>query len=238
MKFIVQSGFDTAFPGMKLAVGFARDVDNTLAGDTILHELRAAETELRSHWKFQNAQSHPSIKCWRVAMKRNGVSSDYPSAIESLVGQVLRGRPLANINPIVSLGNLAAITHLAPVGLFSADDDIYLRWTQAGENFTELGRTVPVAVDAGEICYATSSALVTRHFVWRQSEMAKVTEPTRRVFFVSEVLPEAGSDTAERIVTSFAANLHKFFGVHMRTAILTSDACEWEFEPATATAKR
>jgi DNA/RNA-binding domain of Phe-tRNA-synthetase-like protein len=232
MKFIIHEGFDTAFPGMKLAVGFAKGLDNTRAADPVLNELRAAEGELRAGWKFQNAQSHPSINCWRTAMKRNGVSSDFPSAIESLVGQVVRGRQLANINPVVNLGNLAAITHLAPVGLFSADDEIHLRWTREGEYFTELGRTAPVAVKAGEICYATPDALITRHFVWRQSETAKVIEQTTRLFFVSEVLPEAGTGTAERILNSFAASLERLFDVRMRTAVLTADPAEWEFEPA------
>jgi DNA/RNA-binding domain of Phe-tRNA-synthetase-like protein len=234
MKFIVHEGFDTAFPGMRLAVGFAKGLDNTLAPDSVLNKLRAAEAELRSDWRHQNAQSHPSINCWRTAMKRNGVSSDFPSAIESLVSQVVRGRPLANINPAVNLGNLAAITHLTPVGLFSADREIHLRWTREGEHFTELGRTAPVAVKAGEICYATPEALITRHFVWRQSETAKVSEQTTRLFFVSEVLQEAGTDTAERIVSSFAANFETFFGIRMRTAVLTADPIEWEFEPAMA----
>ena len=236
MKFVIENGIDRAFPGMQLAVGYAEGLDNTASGAPILAELREAENTLRARWKFPNAQSHPSIGCWRTAMKRNGVSPDFACAIESLVRQVIGGRPLANINPGVNLGNLEAIKHLTPVGLFAADRDIHLRFTREGEIFTELGRTTPVIVKPGEVCYATADALVTRHFVWRQSEEAKVTERTTRFFFVSEVLPEAGgAGTAERILRSFAAQVEKFFGVRMQAEILTAEPTEWNFAPVSMT---
>ena len=236
MKFVIHDGIDKAFPGMKLAVGFGEGLDNTASAVPILDELREAEPNLRAAWKFPNAQSHPAIGSWRTAMKRNGVSADFACAIESLVRQVIGGRALANINPAVNLGNLEAIKHLVPVGLFAADQDIHLRFTHEGETFTELGRTAPVAIKAGEICYATPGALITRHFVWRQSEEAKVTERTTTFFFVSEVLPEAGgAETAERILTSFAAQVTKFFGVQMQTAILTAQPTEWNFAPVAIT---
>jgi DNA/RNA-binding domain of Phe-tRNA-synthetase-like protein len=238
MKFIIHDRIDKAFPGMKLAVGYGEGLNNTGSGAAVLAALREAEDSRRAGWTFPNAQSHPAIGCWRVAMKRNGVSADFPCAIESLVRQVISGRPLANINPAVNLGNLDAIAHLAPVGLFSADQDIHLRQTREGELFTELGRSAPVSVKAGEICYATPGALITRHFVWRQSEEAKVTERTTRFFFVSEVLPEAGADTAERILASFAAHMETFFGIRMETAILTAEPIEYAFASTAVTEAR
>ena len=236
MKFVIENGIDKAFPGMQLAVGYAEGLDNTASADAIIAELREAENTLRAGWKFPNAQSHPSVGCWRAAMKRNGVSADFPCAIESLVRQVISGRALANINPGVNLGNLEAIKHLTPVGLFAADQDIHLRLTREGEMFTELGRTAPVMVKPGEICYATKDALVTRHFVWRQSEEAKVTERTTSFFFVSEVLPEAGgAETAEQILRSFAAQMEKYFGVRMKAEVLTAEPIEWTFAPVSMT---
>jgi len=231
MKFVIEDGIDKAFPGMILAVGHVEGLDNTASGGAILAELRVAEEALRVGWQFPNAQSHPSIACWRAAMKRNGVSADFPCAIESLVRQVVSGRALANINPGVDLGNLEAIKHLTPVGLFAAEQDIHLRFTRHGEMFTELGRSTPVPVKVGETCYATVDALVTRHFVWRQSEEAKVTTRTTKFFFVSEVLPEAGgAETAGRILQSFSAQVQKFFGVRMQTAVLTAGPMELTFD--------
>ena len=65
-----------------------------------------------------------------------------------------------------------------------------------------------------------------------------MTERTTRFFFVSEVLPEAGADTAERILASFAAHMETFFGVRMETAILTAEPIEYAFAPAAVTEVR
>ncbi len=163
-------------------------------------------------------------------MKRNGVKAAmFPSAIESLVRQVITGRHLANINPLVNLGNLVAIRHLTPVGLFSASVEIHLRHTRSGERFTEIGRSESVGLNEGEICYATPSAVITRHFVWRQGEEAKVTPGTRDFFFVSEVLPELEPVTASRVLDDFVQDVGRYFNIRMRAGMLTSQPSEWSF---------
>ena len=52
-----------------------------------------------------------------------------------------------------------------------------------------------------------------RHFVWRQARTALITESTRSVFLVSEVLGESGRGVAEKVLNDLSAGLQAYFGV-------------------------
>jgi DNA/RNA-binding domain of Phe-tRNA-synthetase-like protein len=130
-----------------------------------------------------------------------------------------------------------SLRHVVPVGGWDADQfaggDIILRESRAGDSFQELGATADsVPVEPGEICYSDDATLITRHFVWRQSEEAKVTAKTRSLFLVSELIPPADEDVASRVVSTFEEGLRAYFGVGCRSAVLTSGSTLWDWSNA------
>jgi DNA/RNA-binding domain of Phe-tRNA-synthetase-like protein len=143
-----------------LVVAYAEGIDNATANSELDDAISQAEKRIPADWGYQNAQSHPFIAAWRTTFRSamNLKGADFPSSIEALAKRVLSGKKLVTINPLVR--------------------DIYLRHTRAGESFQELGAQDRTPVSAGEVCYADAEALITRYFVWRQSEEAKVTPAT------------------------------------------------------------
>lgn len=231
MNFSVSQDIWKLFPGLLLVVAKAENLNNHDGNGAIYDELQSATESLKSNWSYAGGvNEHPHIAAWRDNLRRIGVNPNkFPCAIESLCRQVLKGRNLPDINPIVNFYNGLSLKYVVPVGGWSIDSDkeIYLRLTTDGETFTELGQNEPVPVAAGEITYATENHLVTRHFVWRQSEHAKITEKTNSAFLVAEILPEVGEVVARQVEEAFAADIARFFDVSVQTFILREGTSDW-----------
>lgn len=230
MIFSVKSDIWALFPGMLLVVARVDNVNNTEPNPGLYHELVKTGENTRANWGYDDLKQHPFISAWRDNLRRIGVNpGDFPCAIESLCRQVLKGRQLPNINPVVNFYNMLSLRNVVPVGGWSvdADNEIQLRLTAADEPFTALGKTEPELVAAGEIAYAAENTLVTRHFVWRQAERAKITPETKNVFLIAEILPEVGREVAERVEQEFRTELEGGFNVRVTTAILTEGTSTW-----------
>jgi len=172
------------FPGLLLVVAVARDLDNSDPNPAVLQELRDAEHHLKGSWEFPNAQSHPRIKAWRDAFRQLGLSGkEYPSSIEALARRVLSGGNVPDINPVVNCYNARSLRYLVPAGGWDVaglpGGTIVLGLTTGTEQFRELGSAAATPVGRGEVSYLAADTVITRHFVWRQSETAKVTPATR-----------------------------------------------------------
>ncbi|MEE8583506.1 MAG: phenylalanine--tRNA ligase beta subunit-related protein, partial [Acidobacteriota bacterium] len=181
---------------------------------------------------YPNPQSHPHIAAWREAFKQLGLSGKrFPSSIEALTRRVLSGRGLGNINPLVDFYNAISLQHIVPAGGWDVDDlqgDALLYRTRGGEPFHELGTSKLIQAEAGEVAYADDEQLITRHFVWRQSDRGKITPATRRVLLVSEILGPVGAEVAGLVRESLEEGLREHFGVEARTEILDERVSRWE----------
>jgi DNA/RNA-binding domain of Phe-tRNA-synthetase-like protein len=235
MSFLIEKSIWEQFPEMLLVVAYADGIDNHVDNAAVAEALQQVQQEVTEGWAYPNAQSHPFIAAWRSTFRQamNLKGGDFPSSIEALVKRVLSGRGLFSINPLVNFYNVVSLRHVVPVGGWDVDGmiggNIHLRHTRAAETFHELGATDAVSVNAGEVCYADEAALITRHFVWRQSEEAKVTSETRRLFLVSEILPAAGRTVATEVSQEFLTGMRKYFGVDAQVSILQTGEERWDW---------
>lgn len=229
MKLMISQKIWEAFPGMSLVVAAGSGIDNSRCYPEIEDRLSYEIDNLHARWNLPNPQSHPSIAAWRTALRRVGISSDFPCAIESLVRRVVKGQSLKRINPLVDLYNAISLRHLSPVGGIDGGDDrrIFLRFTREGEFFVPLGASIPMHTAADEICYADDKTLLSRHFVWRQAEHGKIDSQTDTFLLISEVLPEV-QEIASAIQHSFSEELRGCFGISPVTEILTAGTETWE----------
>jgi DNA/RNA-binding domain of Phe-tRNA-synthetase-like protein len=233
MRFQVEREIWDKFPDMSLVVAYGKGLDNSFDRPEISERLRSVTERLKADWGYPNAQSHPYVAPWRPSLKMAGISpANYPCAIESLCRQVISGREIHDINPLVNFYNVVSLDNISPVGGWDVGGgrSITLRRTRSGEPFTELGKTETVFVNADEISYTDGHEILTRHFVWRQSECAKITHQTEEFFLVSEVLPALGPEAVHRIEQAFAEGAQEYFGVRVRTAVLKADSEEWPFD--------
>jgi DNA/RNA-binding domain of Phe-tRNA-synthetase-like protein len=157
---------------------------------------------------------------------------DFRPAHEALRRRLASGKALPDINPLVNFYNYGSALLCAPVGAWDleavGDFPLRLLITRGDESFVELGtRNIEKALP-GEIAYACGEELVTRHFVWRQAELGKVTTGTRDFFMVSEILPEPGTTAAEEVRDHLVRGLADHFGVQCDAKILAAGTTIWE----------
>lgn len=187
--------------------------------------------------KYANAQSHPRIALYRDALKAaaNTSAKKYPQSHESLLKRVLKEKQAPRpISPVVDFYNSVSIEQVVTAGAFDIDElekqrevPLTLRVARPDEDtFVPLDTpsAAPAKVDAKEILYAQGSTVLTRHLAWRQSAQALVTQASRNVVFVSEVLhvdePGAPSELARAVAASLQKGLEDFFHVSSRVEFI------------------
>lgn len=235
MRFDVEPKIFEMFPGLRLAVTVAFDLNTDAVPPALADNWQRAWTAAPDALAdYPDRQSHPRIKAWRHAWKQIGVSSKkFPSSVESLLKRALKGGEPFSIHPIVDFYNTVSLEHLAPAGAFDlagTPEGIALRLTQPGDTFQALDQNAPEPTPEGETAYATGSTVLTRHFVWKQSQEALVAPTTRDVFLVSEILGDLPDGVAPAIVRDFEEGLRTWFGTEGRSFIVDAgnNAVEWE----------
>lgn len=235
MAFFIEPSIWEKFPGMRLVVAVASGLDNRTERPGVTKLLEEAQDALQAGWSYENPQSHPRIKAWREAFQAIGVKGkDFPSSIEALCRRVVSGKRLGSINPLVDFYNAVSLKFLVPAGGWDvagfAGGHVELRLTKDGERFQELGgQSGPIPVAAGEVSYTDREEVITRHFVWRQSERAKVAPETQEVFLVSEILAPVGEEVAADVERAFVEGLREHFGSEARSAILEPGTGRWDW---------
>ena len=163
---------------------------------------------------------------WRERFREQGISGkQFPSSIEALLRRALKSNDPFHINLLVDFYNTISLRYIVPAGGFDLDQvhgPMELRLSQSGDTFIALDEDVPEAVSPGEVAYADGQTILTRHFVWRQARTALITQSTRSVFLVSEVLGELGSGVAEKVLNDLSAGLQTYFDV-MPSAFLLDE---------------
>jgi DNA/RNA-binding domain of Phe-tRNA-synthetase-like protein len=203
MIFSVDDRLFEVFPGLRIGV-LVCSVDNTKYGKDILEPALA---RVRAGFGYEKAQDHPSVKAWRLAFNRLGIpAAKYQSSIESLLRRALKGGVFPRVNPLVDLYNAVSLEFLVPMGghdILPLEGDISLCYADGGEPFTPMEGGEDEAAEKGEVVYKDSRSVLTRRWVWRQSNKDKVTPETRRVFMPVDVMeglpPALAEDAMERV---------------------------------------
>ena len=134
----------------------------------------------------QEVREYPGVAVWRDAFTKLGWNPNrFPSSIEALLSRIAKGGGLPSINNVVNAGNVVSLRHLVPIGahdIDTFDGDIEIRLSREGDVFTPFGSAETEAVPPGELVYVSGNRVRTRKWVWRQSEIGKITASSRRVF--------------------------------------------------------
>lgn len=224
MKFVIEKEIFEHFPGMKILAAVAEDIP-TADVEKIREKLNHAWTvAAAAAVEYGNAQSHPFIKPWGERMKALGVSrKQFPCSIEAMVRRAGKSDTPFTISPLVDFYNAISLEYLVPAGAFDMDDldgDLELRFSREGDTFTSLDNDEEISIPAGEVGYADGNQIVTRHFVYKQAKHGILTDNSRRVLFVSEILGDLPVGTTETVAQALQDGLKECFGVETTVAIL------------------
>ncbi|MDN0199838.1 phenylalanine--tRNA ligase beta subunit-related protein [Streptomyces sp. S.PNR 29] len=141
-------------------------------------------------------ETDPRIEAWHTAYRSFGTNPRrIRPSVDALGRRLAKKGALPRINPAVDSYNAVSVRHGLPAGAFDLDHvtgDVDIRHADGTESFTPLGE--PDAVEnpkAGEIIYADTTGVLTRHWNHRDAHRTRVTEDSTHVVFVLETLQAA-----------------------------------------------
>jgi len=186
-----------AFPGVEVLATTAEVTAEGLS-DAADQLWLAAHAE----WHEQSRaaiRNHPRVAAYRQLSKLIGLEPDrYPPSIQALIDRGLRNKPAGawpRINPAVDAVNAVAVTDLAALGVFDADQvtgAVRLTVSRGGEDFLALGADQPVGLEPDRLILADDVRVLSL-FAHRDGVHQSVTATTRRILLLGCVVP--GIDT-------------------------------------------
>ncbi|MBR5517268.1 MAG: hypothetical protein IKU53_04770 [Firmicutes bacterium] len=228
MVFEVDRQIFEHFPGLRIVTVLVENLPDVADEEGITLFLNDAwKIASAAAMEHGNPQSHPFIKAWGERMKDVGAPrKKFPCSIEAMVRRAGKSDEPFRINPIVDFYNAISLKNIVPAGGYDVDevkDVIRLRLSKDGDTFCALDESEPEAISAGEVSYVDGNVVITRHFVWKQSQHCLLQEETKRILFVSEILGDLPADTAIKVASDFEDGLKKFFGVECKAVILDEE---------------
>lgn len=164
---------------------------------------------------------HEFVKAWDEAHRKFGSNPNkFPPSIKSLLKRVQKGREIPFINSIVAAFNYISLKHIVPCGGDDVDKvkgNLRLGFATGSEIFIPLGSSHRENPELGEVIYFDDKTLnvMCRKWNWRNGELTKITEETRKVVInidgVGEiprsVITEARDELAELLIRECNASL-------------------------------
>lgn len=138
-------------------------------------------------------ETDPRIEAWHTAYRSFGTNPRrIRPSVDALGRRVAKRGTLPRINPAVDAYNAVSVRHGLPAGAFDLDHvtgRVDIRYADGTESFTPLGE--PDTIEnpkAGEVVYADTTGVLTRHWNHRDAHRTRVTEDSTHVVFVLETL--------------------------------------------------
>ena len=186
MRFIVQDLVFEKLPELCFGVVLVKGINNKKEYPSIgeiLNAGQAAATRFSDHAIKEDSLILP----YREAFRALGINPNkFMSSIEAMYTRVSKGQSLPSINPIVDLGNALSLKYVLPIGahdLRQMDGDIEVRFSTEGDLFIPFGEAQAEKIPLDELIYTVGHKVRTRRWIWRQSELGKITGESRDIFF-------------------------------------------------------
>ncbi|WP_030394359.1 B3/B4 domain-containing protein [Kitasatospora purpeofusca] len=182
-----------AFPDTLIAVVTATGLRGHEPWPATAAAQQALETRLAAGTWAPADESDPRIEAWHTAYRSFGTNPRrIRPSVDALGRRLAKKGTLPRINPAVDSYNTVSVRHGLPAGAFDLDrvtGDIDIRHAQGTETFTPLGEPDTVENPKhGEVIYADTTDVLTRHWNHRDSHRTRVTEDSTHVAFVLETL--------------------------------------------------
>lgn len=220
MKFKVYEEVFRALPTYCVGVVAAKKIDNTKANKAVKEMFEGQMQQTMAKLENENLKEHAAILPYRQAMQTVGINPNkYPSSIEAMLKRVQKGHALASINTAVDMSNAVSMKYLLPMGshdMNALTGDIAVRFSRADEVFLPLGESEEERVEAGDLVYCDEVRIRTRRWIWRQSDVGKITEDTTRIFFPIDGFVGINDDT----VKEAAEELRQLLEMHFACEVL------------------
>ena len=187
MKFKVYDEVFKKLPDLYFGVVVGNQINNQQNIPEIYDLMKNEMSKLENNLTGVNLKEYQGIIPYREAFNKLNLNPNkFMSSVEAMVKRVSKGNVLPSINPVVDLVNSISLKYILPMGAHDLDalvGEIALRFSRKGDAFTPLGEEVVEVLDSGELVYADSKRIRTRRWIWRQSNIGKIDENSKNIFF-------------------------------------------------------
>jgi DNA/RNA-binding domain of Phe-tRNA-synthetase-like protein len=217
MEFIIEDRVFDILPHVCFGVVVAKGINNHGQNDGILRLLDESIQLTVKKFGGTNIKEHPDILCYREAFKKLRLNPNkFPCSVEAMTARVLKGGRLPAINNVVNLINAVSLKYTLPMGAHDlkwVNGNLKVCFSKGGEPFVPFGQSEPEYVEEGELVYADDRAVKTRRWIWRQSEIGKITEDSTDIFIPIDGFIDYNNDAVLRARDELSEYFREFFNV-------------------------
>lgn len=222
MKYTIDKSVFELNPEIKFGILIGNNIKNSDTTPDDEERLRKAENRMRDEIKPDEIRDLLNVKLYREVMQKSGINPNkYPPSVEAMFKRIVKGGHLPVINALVDLCNAVSVENGISLGghdLKDIHEDLEVRYSRKGDVFLPFGSEAYEDVQEGELVFTSGNIVQTLKWVWRQSELGKLTLDSSDVFFQlvgfeyteGSSLFEAMSDIEDLITNRFQGSCRKY----------------------------
>ena len=222
MKYTIDKSVFELNPEIKFGILIGNNLKNSGTTPDDEKRLRKAENKMKDEIKPEEIRDLPNVKMYREVMQKSGINPNkYPPSVEAMFKRIVKGGQLPVINALVDLCNAVSVEKGISLGghdLIDIHDDLEVRYSRKGDVFLPFGSENYEDVQEGELIFTSGNIVQTLKWVWRQSELGKLTLDSSDVFFQlvgfdyaeDSSLYEAMKEIEDLVTNRFQGNCRKY----------------------------
>lgn len=232
MKYRVDDWVFDKNPNVCFGIIIGKGLKNSKTTDADSSLLAEAETSIREKIEPSDLKTFPQVAVYRDALRSVDINPNkFMNSVEAMSKRVVKSGSLPRINAMVDLCNAVALEEIISLGahdLADIDDDLSVRLSVEGDRFKPFGSDSFEDVPAGELVFTSGAKIQTRQWLWRQSELGKITLDSTDIVFQLVGFNGAFKDNFDRAMKSVEQLIKERFDGTCETFVV--DACSREIE--------
>lgn len=232
MKFAISPKVFEVMPTACFGVVAVKGIDNTKKVAEIEGFLADSIAKCERDLENAKVKELPEIVCYREAFRKLSVNPNkFMCSIEALMSRIAKKKGMPFINAAVDLGNAVSIKYHMPIGahdMKTVEDTLSVRFSEEGDTFVAFGETEQEKPDANELLYVAGNQVRTRRWIWRQSEIGKITETTTDICFPIDGFTDVNLDQVLAARDELVYCIQKYFGCEATVGLLDKDNLVFE----------
>ena len=187
MRYTVDEKVFDLNPEIKFGIIIGTGLTNSATTEDDERRLRQSEAHMREMYGSDDVRSLPNVALYREMMSKAGINPNkFQVSVEAMYKRILKGGSLPTINALVDLCNAVSIEEIISLGghdLADIHENLEVRFSVDGDRFLPFGEMEYEPVEPGELVFTSGNVVQTRKWVWRQSELGKVTPDSSDIIF-------------------------------------------------------
>lgn len=224
MKLTVDKKVFRKFPKLNLGVIIVKGMDNSGRNTVVEKLLKEIEQYCRDTYVIKGLSDLPTITNWKKIYK---TSRKHYSAMEPLLYNILKGKPIPKVNSMVNVYTYSMLKHMIPIGgddLDKVDGDIKVKIAEGYETLlTQDGIEHP---EEGELCYTDDKEVLARRFSWKESKKTKINHYTKNAVIYLDALPPIEESDLKKIMKELKDLINTFCKGRISSRVLNKNRLE------------